>query len=235
MKTGKIKVLIVEDELLFAEDLSEKLVGLGFEVTTVVPSGEEALQEIHRLRPEVILMDIKLSGKWDGIETTRRINLEYDIPIIYLSEHVGEETLTRVKQTHPANYLSKTCTVEDVWRALELAFHNSQITLPKRLLIRESGKINKLIDYNDILYLKAAGSYCEIVTANGAYLQSFNMRMILDRLPKNQFIKVHKSFAVNLNQVTGTKTNALLLGDHEVSMSRKGRQLFKQFTKKLTA
>ncbi len=232
MKTGKIKILIVEDELLFAEDLSEKLVGLGFEVTTVVPSGEEALQEIHKLRPEVILMDIKLSGKWDGVETTERINKEYNIPIIFLSEHVDKDTLARVKQTHPANYLSKMCTVDDVWRALELAFHNSQVASPKKLLIRDSGKMSRLIDYDKILYLKAAGSYCEIVTSNESYLQSTNMRVMLDRLPGNRFVRVHKSFAVNVDQVTGTKTNSLLLGDHEVSMSRNGKRVFKQFTKK---
>ena len=122
----KIKVLLVEDELLIAQDLKARLEDHEFEVMAICRSGEDALTEVRMKAPDLILMDIHLDGELDGIETATQIVERYDIPIIYLSDHTDQETVDRAKQTFPANYLSKPYKGNDLLRALELAFANAK-------------------------------------------------------------------------------------------------------------
>jgi PAS domain S-box-containing protein len=104
---AKKKVLIIEDERIIARDLQDKIEGLGYDVPYVIYSGEDAINRVIHIKPDLILMDIKLEGTFDGVDTAREIKKIFDVPIIYLTAYADSDTLKRVKDTDPAGYILK--------------------------------------------------------------------------------------------------------------------------------
>jgi len=103
----KPRILVVEDEPRTAMSLKELLEDWGFEVSPPVASGEAAVEKARAERPDVILMDIKLSGEMDGIEAAGRIISEFGIPVIFMSASSDPETMKRAKAVKPAGYILK--------------------------------------------------------------------------------------------------------------------------------
>jgi PAS domain S-box-containing protein len=100
-------ILVVEDERITAEDIRAGLKLAGYNVPVVVSSGEEAVQQAGKLRPDLVLMDIKLEGEMDGIDAACEIRKLYDIPVIYLTAYSDEKTVERAKMTEPSGFLVK--------------------------------------------------------------------------------------------------------------------------------
>ena len=101
------RALIVEDEALIAEELSERLSQLGFLVIAAVGSAEEGVEIATRERPDLVLMDIRLKGKKDGIEAAFEIRREVDIPIVYLTAYSDRNTVERAKGTDHDGFVLK--------------------------------------------------------------------------------------------------------------------------------
>ncbi len=100
-------ILVVEDERITAEDIKSGLEGSGYHVVDLVSSGKEAIDKAGKLRPDLVLMDIKLKGKMDGIEAAGQIKLKYDIPVIYLTAYSDEYTIKRAKSTDHSGFILK--------------------------------------------------------------------------------------------------------------------------------
>jgi PAS domain S-box-containing protein len=122
-----IRLLIVEDEVIIAKDLERHLQKWGYQVDGIATSGEEALQLILDLRPDLVLMDIRLGGKIDGIETAARIYELFDIPVIYLTAHADTNTLERAKLTRPLGYLMKPVDFSTLYPSIEMALYTHSI------------------------------------------------------------------------------------------------------------
>jgi len=104
---AKTEILIVEDERITAEDIRLSLGGLGYAVTGMASSGEEAIRKAKELHPDLVLMDIVLGGDMDGIEAAKRIRARFNIPVVYLTAYADEKTLERAKVTQPFGYILK--------------------------------------------------------------------------------------------------------------------------------
>ncbi len=117
------KILIVEDELLVSEDIAFRLKSLGYEVTGQVISGEEALASVKNDKPDLILMDIMLKGKLDGIQTYEIISKDYSIPLIYLTSYSDEKTFSRAKLTQPFGYIIKPFEERELKTVIEVALY----------------------------------------------------------------------------------------------------------------
>ena len=115
-----VKILIVEDEMVIAANISLQLSDLGYEVTGILPRGEEALNHIQERAPDIVLMDIQLKGELDGIETAHLMQVEHNIPVIYLTANADETYFNRAKETHPYGFISKPFKKLDLQRAIEL-------------------------------------------------------------------------------------------------------------------
>lgn len=103
----KSKIMIVEDEAILAADLAERLKKSGHKVTGTVSTGTRALHMIAESPPDLVLMDIKIQGEMDGIDTAEEILSKYQIPIIYLTAYSSKSLLKRARQTEPFAYLVK--------------------------------------------------------------------------------------------------------------------------------
>ena len=119
-------ILIVEDEPIVAKDIQLSLQRLGYRVPATATSGEEAIRKAGDTRPDLILMDIVLKGKMDGVETARQIQQKQDVPVIYLTAYADHHTLERAKVTSPAGYMLKPYQANELRTTIELALHRAQ-------------------------------------------------------------------------------------------------------------
>ena len=123
----KARILIVEDERIVAFNIQGRLEELGYTVVAITSSGEEAIKIIDNKRPDLVLMDIKLKGKIDGIEAAERIRHQFQIPVIYLTAYTDEETLNRAKLTEPYGYILKPFEARNLGSTIEMALYKYQI------------------------------------------------------------------------------------------------------------
>jgi signal transduction histidine kinase len=132
----KTKVLIVEDEAIVAADLANKLEHLGYRVSGSVPSGEEAIAIAGEQRPDIVLMDIRLSGSLDGIETAERIRRAHAIPVVYVTAHSDPDTITKALGTDPFGYILKPFIDRELKTQIEIALYKHR----SELALRENGE-----------------------------------------------------------------------------------------------
>jgi PAS domain S-box-containing protein len=117
------QILIVEDQRAVAGALKMRLRGLGYDVTAIAKDGFEAIEKAEELKPDLILMDVRLGEGMDGIETAQRIRARHDIPVIFISAHVDHKLLERARTTRPAGFINKPFTTKDLLTAIDLALH----------------------------------------------------------------------------------------------------------------
>lgn len=234
-----IKVLIVEDKALIAEDIAVRLKKHGIEILGICPTGEEAIELAKTGNPDLILMDIELSGAIDGISAAQLILENRQIPIIYLTEHTDKRTTNRAKKTHPANFLAKPFNEDDLVRAVDFAFNNAnRLTASDRknplsndIFVRTETQVFKKLAFDEILCLQAERAYCKIITSEREFTLATSMNHIHEQLNNVDFVRVHRSWIVNLKKVTALNGNTINVGNHRVVMSKEYRESFMKFLK----
>lgn len=224
-----IKVLIVEDQLLVAESIAAILQEHQLDVAGMVTTGEDAIDAVNKSTPDLVLMDIRLGGRKDGIETADAIRRSHDIPIIYLSDYADHSTVMRAKPTLPANYLTKPFRETDLMRAIDIALTNADArkqqtsSSPAFVFVRTDTQSFSKLDPNTILYLEADRAYCKVVTEEKVYTLSTSMNHVHAQLPSRDFVKASRSFVVNVAAITAVEGNVLVIGKHRVQVSREYR------------
>ncbi len=123
----RARLLIAEDEGIVALNIQNRLEGLGYSVVANVSSGEEAINAAAETRPDLILMDIKLEGKIDGVEAAAQIRRRFEIPVVYLTAYSNDETLNRAKLTEPYGYILKPFEARDLCTSIEVALYKYQM------------------------------------------------------------------------------------------------------------
>lgn len=130
------KILVVEDEAIVALDIERQLEDLGYSVTGLAASGEEAICQIKETRPDLVLMDIRLRGELDGVQTAEQLSRLFDIPVVYLTAHTDAETLARAKLTSPYGYIIKPFEERLLWTIIEIALYKHLAEREKREYVR---------------------------------------------------------------------------------------------------
>ena len=129
------RVLVVEDEGLIAEELRERLVRMGMVVAGVAASAEEAIAFANEMEPTLVLMDIRLKGRTDGISAAATIRKRHQIPVIFITAHSDPVTVERAKQVDPAGYLIKPFTEQELIVAIQMALHRHSTEQIARRLV----------------------------------------------------------------------------------------------------
>ncbi|MBK8027564.1 MAG: response regulator [Chloroflexi bacterium] len=135
------RILIVEDEGIVALDIQSMLRNLGYQVVGVVDSGEAAIEMAGREQPDLTLMDIRLRGDMDGIETARQLRARFDIPVVYLTAYADEVTLSRAKVTEPLGYLVKPFEERDLHSTLEMVLYKIEMDMKLRAQVARLQRI----------------------------------------------------------------------------------------------
>jgi len=123
------RILIVEDENIVARDIQNTLKHLGYAVTGLAATGEDAIQKAGETRPDLVLMDVMLKGYQDGVEAAQKILALYNIPVIYLTAFTDEKTLQRAKVTEPYGYILKPFEERELHIAIEMAIYKHRMAM----------------------------------------------------------------------------------------------------------
>jgi DNA-binding LytR/AlgR family response regulator len=232
-----IRLLIVEDDMIIGAKISMQLTTLGYEVTGIIPRGEEAIRHVEDNKPDIVLLDINLKGKLDGIETAQKMLKTGEIPIIYITANTDEATFNRAKETRPYAFISKPINNRDLQRAIELTVSRiaentntnakevddvptseMPFILSDRIFVKHKEKMVKIV-IADILYIEAERNYSKIFTKNKEYLLGTALKTLEDKLPVRQFIRVHRSFLVNVKQIDEVAENHVILNANAIPLS----------------
>lgn len=154
------KIMVVEDEAVIGLSIVEKLKSANYDVVedSIIFTGKEAIEKANKYHPDLILMDIVLKGKIDGIEAAKKINAKHDIPIIYVTAYADKKLLKRAKITKPSGYIVKPFTDRELFSNIEIALYKHEIeqSLKKAHQKLQTTFLNTIEVIADIIEIKTA-------------------------------------------------------------------------------
>ncbi len=133
----KTRILIVEDEAIIAMEVESQLQSLGYEVTSIVDTGEKALKKAEEEKPDLILMDIRIKGEMDGIDTAEMIRKNFGIPVIFSTAYLDGERIERAKITMPFGYVLKPIQERDLKVTIEMALYVVKVDSERKKVEKE--------------------------------------------------------------------------------------------------
>lgn len=234
-----LKILIVENEILIAKQLSNYLKKQKYEIAGISRTGEQALELAKYENPDVILMDIDLDGEMDGIQAAASIHQSLIIPIVYLSQIVDSQTLKRASATYPATYLTKPYKNLDVRNAIEMAIsslslltnkHKKDVNIsldvnlkmPQKLynvlhsiqdkifIKKDNGSFDRL-KFDEIVYIRTDDHTLIIETIFGEMKTNYTLAQFLEFFQAYPIFRIHKQYAINSNYVCSISKTELKL------------------------
>lgn len=227
---AKLKILIVEDNFIIAEDLKSILTDLEYDVVDIAMSYFEAIEIIIAKQPDLCLLDIVIKGEKDGIDLAETINQDFGLPFLFITSHSDKHTVERAKKTLPKGYIIKPFDQDDVYTSIEMAaaIAGANTKQEPSLLIRQNGILNKVF-IHDITHVKSDKNYLEIYTHQGAkYLQRQSLKEFLELPNTGQFCQVHKSYAVQLRYVSSFNSSELVVVSNRIPVGNKHYNTIKE-------
>lgn len=240
-----IQILIIEDEFILAEDLKVMLEKEGYRVMETVNNGKEAIDYFKKNPIDLVLCDIHIQGDLDGIDTCLALLQHKKVPIIYLTSYTDKETIDRAKKTFPAAYISKPANTTNLQIAIDLAINNfsiksedtgkeaseshplaeSILQINDFLFVKQNTNFIKFA-MQDVQYLEAGKMYTTIITAERKYVVRNFLSNILERIPLEPLIRIHRSFAVNLSKIDSFNDHAVFIGKVEIPIGKTYKEDF---------
>jgi two-component system, response regulator PdtaR len=223
-----IKILIVEDQLIIARDIEALLTDWGYNVVGCAASSNEALVLFDRYHPDLALVDIQIDGDMDGIEVAKRFNSTRHIPIVYLTAQADKGTVERAKSSNPSAYLLKPFDERHLQISLELALDSfikhqntttktevsstatnaTDIKLSSDIILQNEDSIFIKQNYrfvklrkDELILIEADRNHSYLHTKQHRYIVRMPLTNVIERLHNDSLVRVHRSFAVNINYV----------------------------------
>lgn len=237
-----IKILVVENELLIAESVALTLKEAGYTVCGPVSTGEDAVVLSAKEQPDMAIMDIMLDGAMDGVDAASRLRQQREIPLIYLTDSDNRETIQRARQTRPSAYLLKPFNERQLLASIDVALFNlsqnrepSPADLPPQardhyrvkdvLFIKNKNGNMEKVRLDEISVIEASGSYTNIYVGDDKkYTLVMSLNHVLDQIPLPWFVRVHKSYGINIEKVAEIKGNLLVIGRKEIPLGDKYKE-----------
>jgi DNA-binding LytR/AlgR family response regulator len=245
---SSIKILIVEDEILIAEDIASRLLKMGYHIANITDNVDAAIDCLEKDPVDIVLIDIALQDTKTGIDLADSINNKFRLPFIFLTSLSDEKTIEKARITKPAAYLLKPFNDNQVRISVEMALFNfyedgntasasieqsenkeQLLKMPGALFLKKDTHYDK-VEFCNILWLEADSNYTFIHTKTEKYIYSIVLKNFEDKLPHDTFIRVHRSYIVNLSCITGFEGNMLMVGKKFIPVNKSTRdEVFRRF------
>ena len=207
-----IRVLVVEDEPIYADQLEAYLQDLGCEFIGPATDARTALSLFRTETVDLVLLDIHLRGPVDGIELAGQLQALRPVPLIFLTSRADDAAFARARPLGPAAYLIKPVAFDALRRAMALAIDSFAAganapaatapqplaKLPETLFIKENGLLEK-IHISEIQSVEADNKVCRLVLAGRTIVVRMPLREVMAHLPSDRFVQIQRSYYINLN------------------------------------
>ncbi len=227
----KLSILVVEDEFLVAADIEESLMSLGYDVQKTVASGQDAIDEVERKLPDLILMDIILKGDMTGIDAATIIGKQHDVPVIFLTANADVATIEKAKISLPYGYIIKPFSEKDLQTNIEIARYKFENDIQTRMesdqyntffkpsapaknqVFLEGEKGLERINLPNVYYVEQGDNHCRIHLREDSLLVQGNLDEVEKKLPEDTFVQVSSQYIINLDKVFIAKYPELIMAD----------------------
>jgi two-component system response regulator LytT len=227
----KTKVLIVEDEALIADNLAAIIGDLNYTITDICSNAHEALKSIKNNPPEICLLDVNLGEGIDGIDLATMIRTRLDVPHIFITSFSDTATINRARETFPSAYIIKPYTEKEVEVNMMLVQHKKNGLTPvyqnqppedDSFFIKDKHELIR-IKFDEISYCEASDNYTIIYTIKGKHILSQTMKTVFEKLEKNGFVRVHRSYFVRFRDIESIGPNYIIIQGKEIPLSQNHR------------
>jgi len=229
--TDNIRILIVEDEPATARTLKIFLEANHYKVVGMAHNKSQAIEMLKTHKPDLAILDIMLENQPDGIDIGAYIKENFGIPFIFLTSHNQKTVIDLAKNVNPSSYLIKPFNKDLIYASVEIALTNAMSPPPSEalppildsLFVKQKEYFIK-VNLDEIIYLQADEHYTHILVQDRKMTVKQGLGELAVRLNKF-FIRVHKSYIVNLQKVRAVGTNDILLSnDQEIPIGRAFRK-----------
>jgi len=225
---AEARILVVEDEALIRKDIERSLIGLGYQVVGGTGEGEVAVQMASELRPDLVLMDIRLKSAMNGIDAALRIRKETGIPVIFLTAYSEDRTLNEAKLAEPFGYIVKPFTEAALRSNIEVALFKGgeeqkvrtekerlrgRITRPvegDHIFIKHKGRAVR-VAFNEIDHVEALKDYASFHLKDRRFVVHGTMNEFERLLPAREFMRIHRSHIVRLDRIQSIVDGEVML------------------------
>ena len=240
-----IKIHIVEDEIIIAEDIASSLESFGYEVTGISDNATDAFKKIKSTIPDLILLDININGPIDGVQIASIIKQDYNIPFIFLTAFTDKKTIERVKNTDPIGYIVKPFEEKDLEITIELALYKhkkekegskEEVSQPLSVdatpaalndSIFVKGKTNLFkLKIAEICWVEAYDNYCFIKTSKEKHLVPYTLKELEQLIVSKDLLRVHRSYIVHLNKIDAIENNSLFIENTPIPIGKSYKEDF---------
>jgi DNA-binding LytR/AlgR family response regulator len=221
-------IVIVEDEPDLARNIAELTTHLGYNVVGVFNNSKSCLLYLEKNRVDLVILDVMIKGEQNGVELGKTITEDYNIPILFCSAYTDELLLQKAKAVSPRGYIVKPFNRDILKTNIFLALNDKPAApTPSKSTgggketfhIRDKGYVIP-IEFKDILIAEADGLYTKIITPTKSYLIRAILKNIEAQLPSNKFLRVHKSYIVNLDHISSFNSKGIKINDTVIPVRR---------------
>lgn len=214
-----IKILIIEDEVLISELIKNYLVSFGFSQVFLAHTKKQAIQLIDYLSPDLILLDLHLQQPKDGLDIAKMIDDRGGPPYIFITANADMFIIQEAIHTKATSYITKPVKKTDLFASIQIALKSKSKPETSFLLIKENNT-NLKLDFDEILYIEGNSNYINIFTKTQKVITRQSLEWAELELPENLFIRIHRSYIVNLRAVQRTNSKFVFIGEIEIPISR---------------
>lgn len=219
-----MKILIIEDDDIYANALEMMIVQMGYQVAGVANNATEALRLFKATHPNLVLMDIHLKGGDNGIEIAQQI---YNVPVIFITAMQEDQVFEQAIETNPFAYINKPIDQIALQRSIKLAIHkyhhSDELSDGISLHLKVGRQIQKIL-ITSILYLKVEQKQVIIMLKDQQIKVRMSLGKLANLLPQNNFIQVHQSYAINTQKIDKIDKTFVRIGTDNIPVSRRHRK-----------
>ncbi|WP_431166628.1 LytR/AlgR family response regulator transcription factor [Tenacibaculum halocynthiae] len=234
-----IKVYIVEDIAISRMSLETMLLENNYIVSGSAAKAEVAWIDIQQTKPNLILLDINLSGDKNGIWLAQKVRENFKIPIVYLTAYGDQQTLKEVLETKPNGYLMKPYQEATLLTTITIALNNFLESEKEREVFKENNdsdvfifikdrSMKVKININDIYYIKSDGNYLEIKLKEKKYVVRNKLMEFKKQLPHTIFFQSHQRYLVNISKIKVVGKDYVSINDENIPLSLKYKKDLEQ-------
>jgi len=238
----KASVLIVEDNIKFAEETSKLLESNNYKVVGIANDPISALRILKKEKPDLVLTEINLSHEMDGIQLVHIIKNEYKIPFLYVTGHNDEEILERVRKTKPWGYVLKPHTEKELLVSIELALYKARdmqknpekkvfdkrlVPVSEYLFLKKNTKRLK-VHVNEIRWIEAESNYSNIITDDGIFTASMSLKEFEQKTDFDNLMRVHRKYIVNIDRIDAITYDHILIDEANIPIGKYYKPLFRK-------